>query len=349
MKSTGPHAAETRPAGASFEQSGQHALARIWRAADTHPAVLLLRPMSALFGALVRTRRALYERGWRQPQRVKIPVISVGNLTVGGTGKTPLTRWLVEGLLARHQRPAVLHGGYADDEPALHRIWHPDVKVYVGRERSASAHIAVAQGATVLVLDDGRQHLRLARDLDIVLVAAETWTQPRRLLPAGAWREPLGTLRSAGLIVVTRKAASAEQAQAVLHELTAYTEQNVAVIAWLALSGWTQLGTLEARPVPAEAFVVCGIAEPGALVEQLEVAGTRVSGLLAFADHHEFSRNDLERAQRQAAGRTIVITEKDAVKIARLDPTFRALVAKQQVVIERGQHELWAAVERVLA
>jgi tetraacyldisaccharide 4'-kinase len=322
---------------------------RIWRAGNTHPAVLLLRPLSTLFELAVRTRRAAYEKGWQKSVRAPVPVISVGNLTVGGTGKTPFTRWLVSGLLKRAQRPAILHGGYAADEPALHRTWHPGVSVYAGRDRIRSARAAAAGGATVLVLDDGRQHLRLARDLDIVLVAADSWAEPRRTLPAGAWREPLSTLRSAGVTVITRKAASPEQAHAIMRELAHTIDQAIMAIASLEFAGCVQLETGQPTSMPAEALVVCGIANPEALVGQLEQSGTRVNAVMAFSDHHEFSPDDLQEALHRAGTHTIVVTEKDAVKIARLDPSFRACVLQQRVVIEYGERELWAAVDRVLA
>src|SRR5688572_26333331 len=198
---------------------GSRAAQRIWRAEEAKPEVTMLRPLSAAFGALTRARRSAYARGVLKVERAAIPVISVGNLTVGGTGKTPFSRWLTERLLERGQRPAILHRGYGSDEPALHRLWHPEVPVFVGSDRVESVKQAERAGATVVVLDDGFQHLRLARDLDIVLISADNWHLPKRLLPAGNWREPISVLQQANAIVVTRKAASRKAAGAVADAL----------------------------------------------------------------------------------------------------------------------------------
>jgi tetraacyldisaccharide 4'-kinase len=324
------------------------AVERIWRAPGSHPAVLLLRPFAALFGALVQARRVAYARGWRQAARVPVPVISIGNLTVGGAGKTPFTRWLASELLARGLRPAILHGGYSHDEPELHRTWHPAARVYASRDRVASSYSALEAGANVILLDDGRQHLRLSRDLDVVLVLADAWFRPQRLLPAGVWREPLATLATADVVVVTRKAAPAELAGALASELSKRFPGPVLATAHLALSGWSRLDTREPASAPGQAVLACGIAEPGALVEQLEMSGTRVLETIDFADHHIFSMSDLRLIAARAGARPIVITEKDAVKIARLDPGFQAFVVGQRVQIEQGLSGLRAAVERVL-
>ena len=186
--------------------------ARLWSAASAHPGVLALQPLSLLYSATVRARRAAYDRGLAHSVRVGVPVISVGNLTVGGSGKTPVAGWVIDQLRRMGHTPALLHSGYADDEPQLHRMWRPNLQVIAGKDRVASARSAIAAGATVLVLDDGFQHLRLARDLDIVLIPADSWSQPKRMLPAGPWREPLSTLRRGGVIVITRKAADRAQA-----------------------------------------------------------------------------------------------------------------------------------------
>src|SRR5687768_14121405 len=198
---------------------GSRAATRIWQAEEARPEVTVLKPLAAAFGALTRARRSAYERGILRAERAAVPVISVGNLTVGGTGKTPFTRWLTERLLERGQKPAILHRGYGSDEPALHRLWHPEVPVMVGGNRVESVRQAVLAGATLVVVDDGLQHLRLARDLDLVLVSADNWHLPRRLLPAGNWREPLSVLQGVSGIIVPRKAASHATARAIAAEL----------------------------------------------------------------------------------------------------------------------------------
>jgi tetraacyldisaccharide 4'-kinase len=282
-------------------------------------------------------------------ERAEIPVISVGNLTVGGTGKTPFTRWLTERLLERGQQPAILHRGYGSDEPALHRLWHPDVPVLVGSDRVESVRQAQLAGATVVVLDDGFQHLRLARDLDIVLVSADNWHLPKRLLPAGNWREPISVLQQANGIVVTRKAASGKTARAVAEELRAETREAVIALASLELAEFMDLQDAGKKPAPTESVVaLCAIADPAAFAAQLTAIGLAVAELFAFDDHHEYTKADLQLVQVRAHGRTIVTTEKDAVKIRRIDAGMAAVVVGQRVVIEDGETGFLSAVQSVL-
>ena len=135
----------------------------------------------------------MYDGGVLPLQRAPVPVISVGNLTVGGSGKTPLACWLMRGLRDRGEKPALVARGYGEDEILLHKRWNPDIPIIAEEDRAYGAWKAARKGATVVVLDDGFQHRRLARELDIVLVAAST---PRiaRLLPRGPFREPFRCL-----------------------------------------------------------------------------------------------------------------------------------------------------------
>ncbi|NIP81675.1 MAG: hypothetical protein GWM90_21640, partial [Gemmatimonadetes bacterium] len=127
----------------------------------------LLVPAELAFRAAVRVRDTLYRTGVLDTATPAVPTISVGNITVGGTGKTPLVRWLVGHLAGRGWTPGILHGGYAEDEPELHRRWFPGLPVVADRNRTRGAGIALARGADVLVLDDAFQHRRFGRDLDI--------------------------------------------------------------------------------------------------------------------------------------------------------------------------------------
>ena len=147
----------------------------------TIPVEMGFRMVSGVWGRL-------YDAGVMPLQRAPVPVISVGNLTVGGSGKTPLSAWLLKGLQARGERPALVARGYGEDEILLHRRWAPDALVIAEADRAYGAWKAARKGATIVVLDDGFQHRRLARELDIVLVATSTpWKV--RLLPRGPFRE----------------------------------------------------------------------------------------------------------------------------------------------------------------
>ena len=136
-------------------------------------ASIALVTLELLYGAGVRLRNRAFDLGLRRTQRAPVPVISVGNIVAGGAGKTPFTRWLVQELMQRGKRPAILHGGYGSDEPKLHRKWLPSAIVVEQKDRVAAASAAAHDGADVVVLDDAFQHRRLSRDLDIVLVPVE--------------------------------------------------------------------------------------------------------------------------------------------------------------------------------
>lgn len=312
-------------------------------------------PAELLFRIAVRIRGSGYDRGWLRSEQVGAPVISVGNLAVGGSGKTPVSRWLVAELLRRGERPALLHGGYAADEPELHRRWHPTIPVMVGRDRVVMAGAALAAGATALVLDDGFQHRRLARDLDLVLVAAEGWTSRPRLLPRGPWRESPAALARADAVIVTRKTASAEEAEAVGRELRRVAPGAIYAQVWLAPAGWshasggrTTSGESGQLGPEGDVLAVTAIARPELFVENARAAGARVTSTLFFPDHHDFGDDDLARIRELSAGRPIVTTAKDMVKLEGLDPTLDLWVLDQEVVVERGEDELSGLLDRLL-
>lgn len=316
---------------------------------------LIFLPAELLFRAAVRLRGSCYDRGWFRSERVSIPVISVGNLAVGGAGKTPVSRWLVAELLRRGERPALLHGGYAADEPELHRRWHPTIPVIVGRDRVVTAGAAQVAGATALVLDDGFQHRRLARDLDLVLIAAEGWTPRPRLLPRGPWRESPAALARADAVIVTRKIASAERAEAMRRELRRMAPDAVIAQVWLSPAGWCrgvgggEAGVESVATGPqGEVVAVTAIARPELFVENARSAGAQVAATLFFPDHHEFGGEDLERIRELAGGRPVVTTAKDLVKLGALDPTLDLWVLDQEVVVEGGGDDLSGLLDRIL-
>ncbi|MGH7623368.1 MAG: tetraacyldisaccharide 4'-kinase, partial [Gemmatimonadaceae bacterium] len=183
---------------------------RVWFGAGTAASLsrALLTPVERLFGAIVGARELMYDAGWLASRDTSIPALSVGNLTVGGTGKTPIAAWLARGLADRGARPAVVLRGYGQDEPLVHRALNPDIPVVLGRDRRDAIERAARDGADIAVLDDAFQHRQVRRFADLVLVNADRWTPRVRLLPAGPWRERLEAIRRATLIIVTRKTAT---------------------------------------------------------------------------------------------------------------------------------------------
>lgn len=332
--------------------SGLHEWApRWWRGelgASGAALDLLLWPAEALFRAAVGARAAGYERGLLRSHAAEVPVLSVGNLAVGGAGKTPVAAWLARRLQEWGKRPAIVLRGYGADEVLVHGELNPTIPVLAEPRRTEGAARAVAGGADVVVLDDGFQHRRLRRDLDLVLIAAESWSHPVRLLPRGPWREPPGALRRAAAVLVTRKSADADRAAAVAAELRRIAPDAVLAVAHLApttlhgLHGGAvkPLEELSGRRVTA----VASLADPRPFALQLERCGAAVE-LVAFPDHHDFTPAEAAELLRRAGASALVMTRKEAVKLRSLLPDgCDAWVLEQEVRIESGA----AALERVL-
>lgn len=326
---------------------------RVWYGSDALASTLraALMPAELLFGGLVGARDILYDAGWLPARETPIPAISVGNLTVGGTGKTPMAAWLARGLVTRGARPAVVLRGYGDDEPLVHRTLNPDVPVIIGADRVAAVTQAASAGATVAVLDDAFQHRRVQRLADIVLVSADRWTGAVRLLPAGPWREPLDAVRRATLVVVTRKAASDLRVGEVHEQLSRVAPAIPRVSVRLAPGDLVRVDAPdESRPVGSLAGqrvrAVLSIADPQAFVQQMQANGAAVDARI-FPDHHAFTAEDIASVTDGLAPSDVVIcTLKDAVKLGPAWPRLAPPLwyVSQQVMVERGV----GGLERVL-
>lgn len=310
-----------------------------------------LAPAEAAYRLATGVRNASYARGWIRVERAGVPVISIGNLLVGGSGKTPVTAWLAAELRRRGARPAILHGGYAADEPALHRRWNPDVPVLTGRDRVARGREAEAGGVGVLILDDGFQHRRLGRDLDLVLVPAESWTARPRLLPRGPWREPPESLRRADAVAITRREATAAEAARVAAEVERFARRATVAVIALVPAGWRRPGrggTLATEAPAGETVAVAGIAEPEHFRANAATAGARVADALWFPDHHCYTAGEVEGIERAAAGRAVVTTAKDAVKLCGFETSLDLWVLEQKVVPEQGAQDLLTLLDPLL-
>ena len=301
------------------------------------PLSPLLMPLEQLYSGVMAARNRAFDHGLFKVKRVQVPVISVGNIVAGGAGKTPVVRWLVDQLLARERRPAILHGGYGDDEPKLHQIWHPDVFVISERDRVAAARQAIERGADVIVLDDAFQHRWLARDLDIVLMASESTNA--HLLPRGPGRESMAALERAAYVLITRKTASTDRAlvlETAVHKTAPRAETGRAHLRLHA--------ELPARPI----VVVSSIARPDLFVGQLAELGADIATALAYPDHYEYTAADAAYITQRADDHLIVTTAKDAVKLRDLMRERPLHVVEQELVFESGQGELMTAVDNVL-
>ena len=279
-------------------------------------------------------------------------VISVGNLAVGGTGKTPFAAWIVGRLLERGERPSLILSGYGEDEVLLHRRWHPEVAVMADPRRASALEMARAGGAAVAVLDDGFQHRAVARDLDIVLLAAEH-PFPGRLLPRGPYREPAKSLLRADAVVITRRTAT----PADVGRLAAAVERIApgALTASVAISphDWLDVHGRAGSPPEGPVLAVSALARPETFAGALRIAlgeGTDIR-TRGFPDHHEYTEDDMRRirAEAEGEGRTIVATEKDAVKMARLTSTPESVrVLRSRIDWDWGEGAMHALLDRVV-
>ncbi len=329
---------------------------RLWtaRGAPARAARWALAPAATAYGLAVAVRRHAYGAGWLTARPLPLPSVAVGNLAVGGAGKTPIAGWVARRFQAHGLTPGILLRGYGADEGDVHRRDVPGAVVVEDPDRRRGARRAHAAGAEVLVLDDAFQRLDVRRDLDVVLVAAESRAASQRLLPAGPWREPLGTLRHADLVVVTRKAASPSDAARLADRLAETTDAPLAV-AHLALATFTGLssGRVVARDALAGARVVAaaGIADPETFAAQLTALGAHVT-LLRRRDHHPWTRADVELLLhvRQKLD-YVVVTAKDAAKLRRVWPADaeEPIVASLDVDWERGEGLVTAALAQLVS
>jgi tetraacyldisaccharide 4'-kinase len=286
---------------------------------------LPLWPLSLVFRLLVALRRGLFRLGILPAYRVQVPVVVVGNLTAGGTGKTPMTAWLGRQLQLRGHAVGIVLRGYgarhsgtprvvtAADDPAevgdealLHARRGPQV-VVIGADRVAAARLAVEQGAEIVVCDDGLQHLRLARDYEIAVVDAARGFGNRLLLPAGPLREPSSRIETVDAVILTRRCESAAAAPRPRGPFVAEARYDLGAAVNVRSGERRELAAFRGTRVHA----VAGIGNPQAFFAALGIAGIAAENH-ALADHGTLDPRHLPFPD----GATVMMTEKDAVKCA---------------------------------
>ena len=292
--------------------------------------------MTRAFRFVLQAREKLYESGILATLRLNHPVISVGNLTLGGTGKTPLVIALAEGLRDRGFRPVILSRGYgrtsrgvlvvgtnweeSGDEPLLMKQRLGNVPVVVGANRHEAGRLAEQQQlGNIFILDDGFQHRRLHRDVDIVTIDPLEWAAGEMLLPAGQWREPKGAISRAHAACVKEIAGANEPSL----PIPAFTVR-------IEIQGIYK----EDAPIPPESLkgravvAFAGIAKPERFFASLESLGIRPMKYVRFRDHHRYSRREIEKLE----GEILITTEKDAVRLQTVTdrPCYLRISAKIQ-------------------
>ena len=305
---------------------------------------VLLEALSSIFLKAVKLRHTAYRRRWLKTRRLNRPVISVGNLSVGGTGKTPMVILMARTLLAGGHRPCILTRGYrrrggkgpivldpdaglifdprkVGDEPAALARALPNVPVIVSADRFRAGNVGEQDfRATVHLLDDGFQHLALHRDLDVVLLDVTRLSSDLTVLPAGRLREPFSALQRAHWVILTRtELGDASALQARVHTV------NPLLRVFRSSSRFA--GLVEARSRLAEplenllrrkVWAFCGIGNPAAFFDDLRIWGFQVAGEGVFPDHHVYGRHELDKISalsRSAGAEAILTTEKDLMNL----------------------------------
>jgi tetraacyldisaccharide 4'-kinase len=332
----------------------------------------LLGAASQGYRLAVHVRTALYDHRLFRTHQVDAAVLSVGNLTVGGTGKTPLVVWLAGHVQSKGLRVAILTRGYKatnqeseienqkySDEPALLATVCPGVPVIVNPDRVAGADRAIGEhSAQVLILDDGFQHRRLARDIDIVTIDATSPFGFDKLLPAGLLREPVAALRRAHAVVMTRcDQASRERLAQIERRIQGVNPRAIVSmsvhkpVGAVSLSGaQISLEELQGRKV----YAFCGLGNPEAFFETTRGLGCVLVERESFDDHHDYTSHCLDRICRQARQRNadyILTTQKDWTKILRLPvsagaPPLACLAVELTFIA--GADRLTGLIDRVL-
>lgn len=310
-----------------------------WRARAARVGLSCLEP---IYAAGSHLKNALFESGFKHSESAGAPVISVGNLTTGGTGKTPVVAAVVQMLLSRGLKPAIASRGYrslgaaGNDEKRVLDLLCPGVPHVQNRDRVAAARELAASGANVVVLDDGFQHRRLKRDLDIVLIdATSPWGYDRQL-PRGLLRESRRGLKRAGLIVVTRTdLVSSSEREHLLNEITHHSSAPIITSRFSPRGLRDRTGVVHSSDEWKGRQVVafCGIGNPAAFRATLERAGLVLHShaMTFFPDHHHYTREDLGTlvAEAEAAhASSLVCTLKDLVKLPSIETTLPILAVE---------------------
>ena len=329
----------------------------VWTGRGKLPRAIraLLTPAEALYGAAIATRGKLYDWGIFRATEFSVPVLSVGNLSVGGTGKTPVAAWFAHRFSEKGAAPAIVLRGYGGDEIIVHERLNEGIPVIAVADRVRGIRQAIAAGVNVVILDDAFQHRRAGRDADVLLVNADAWLGKPRLLPVGPWREPLRSARRATLVIITRKTADRSAVADVRRALANVAPRVPVAIAHLSPGELRSTSTGQTLPLHAlrgaDLTAIAAIAQPDAFFKQLTELGAVVRPF-SFPDHHAFTRAEARDLAAEAGSSDFVVcTLKDAVKLESLWPAEAGSLwyVSQRLRIEDGQEHIDRLLENLLS
>jgi len=326
---------------------------------------IVLPPLSALYGAATRARLTLYRRGTFRTTTLDRPVISVGNITTGGTGKTPLVEWVARTLAAKGKKVCILTRGYGRSHPDRHVLVSDWQTVFATASEAGDEAYLLAKNlegvAAVIsdanraaagkdaikhlnpdcfVLDDGFQHLRLARDLNIVTIDAKNPWGGGSLLPYGRLREPRSSLSRADCLVITRadQAEGIQSLRSELAQLTVGCPQFLSRMRTVRIAPLTDPSKSPDLPQRNAAF--CAVGNPQSFFTQLRDEGQELSFTKAFPDHYSYTQKDLDRlvnAAKKAGVDALITTAKDAVKLRSLTVAMPCYILEISIDVENSE------------
>ena len=317
---------------------------------------LLFTPLSILFEAVSKTRSILYKKGFLKTQILDCKTISVGNITVGGTGKTPLVAFIAELLADNGEKVCVLTRGYGRDNSNKRVLVSDGETVFANAKQSGDEPFELAEkligksaiiadkkrfeagkwaienlGITKFLLDDGFQHIQLKRDLDIVCIDATNPFGNYNLLPAGILRESLNSLQRADAIVITRAnlIKSSDSIQHLIAEIKNYSNASIFVTSNKIIHN-SQLAI-------SNCFAFCGLGNPNNFFDQLIQAGFEVQGTKTFSDHYKYTQQDvleIEQLARDCNAKNLLTTAKDGVKLRDLEFSIPLEIVESKLIFE---------------
>ena len=323
---------------------------------------IVLPPLSLLYGAVTRTRLSLYRRGTFQTTKLDRPVISIGNITTGGTGKTPLVEHVARLIAAQGKKVCILTRGYGRKDPHLQVIVSDGYGVLASPSEagdepyllatklkglaaviSSADRIAAGQeaikdfGTDCFVLDDGFQHLRLARDLNVVTIDATNPWGGGRLLPHGRLRESVEGMSRADCVVITRcdQVRNVESLRDEISRLTGNKPIYESQMRMVRVSPLKNGG--ESLAVPARVAAFCAVGNPASFFENLRRAGYELAVERSFPDHHVYSQDEIEsviKTAKETGADALITTAKDAVKLRTLAFSIPCYVSEIEIAID---------------
>src|SRR4051812_45694762 len=325
------------------------------RNSGAQTARMLLSPFELVYRSVIEVRQRLYDAGVFNVESFSVPVVSVGNLSVGGTGKTPVAAWVANRFAQKGVKAGIVLRGYGGDETLVHQRLNPEVPVVASADRSRGVREAIAQGIDVVILDDAFQHRRAARNVDILLIDADAWTGSVRLIPNGPWREPLRSARRASIVFITRKTADASAVEDARRAVAATAPRIPIATVTLAVAELHSTATGQTLPLHVlrgvDLTAIAGVARPEPFFRQLTELGAVVRPH-AFPDHYAYTRRDAQDLAAQAGSSDFVVcTLKDAVKLAALWPPEAGSLwyVSQRLRIDSGLPEIDRILDNLLA